>query len=64
VLIFPTVMEDSVFYIISSETAEDSQIDIRDRLTGARLHLRLAAQHSALAVISKKTKAVVAKFGF
>jgi Beta-galactosidase len=63
-LIFPTVLEDSVLYIISSETAEDSQIDIRDRLTGARLQLRLAAQHAALAVISKKTKAVVAKYGF
>jgi len=64
VLIFPTVMEASVLYVIASETAEDSQIDLRDKVTGARLHLQLSGQHAALAVISKKTKTVVAKYGF
>ena len=64
VLIFPTVLQDSVLYVMASESAEDTRIDLRDRLTGVRLMLQLPAQHAALVLIGKQEKAVVAKYGF
>lgn len=64
VLIYPTVLEDSVMYVMVSDAAEDSRIDLRDKLTGARLSLLLPAQHAAIAVIGKREKSVVAKYGF
>jgi hypothetical protein len=47
-----------------SESAADAKIDLRDKLTGARLSLLLPAQHAALAVIGKRNKAVLAKYVF
>ena len=64
VLIFPTVLEDSVLYVMVSDAAEDAKIDLRDKLTGTRLTLLLPAQHAAIAVIGKREKAVIAKYGF
>jgi hypothetical protein len=64
VLIYPTVLEDSVMYVMVSDRAEDSKIALRDRLTGVRLSLLLPAQHAAIALIGKREKAVVAKYGF
>ncbi len=64
VLIYPTVLQDSVMYILVSDSAEDESIDLRDNLTGARLALRLPAQHAAIALISQQSKQIVAKYGF
>jgi hypothetical protein len=64
VLIYPTVLQDSVMYVMTADTVDDAQIDLRDNLTGTSLKLRLPAQHAAIAVISKQTKSVVAKYGF
>jgi hypothetical protein len=64
ILIYPTVLEDSVFYVMVSDAAEDARIDLRDQLTGVRLSLQLPAQHAALAVIGKREKQVLAKYGF
>ena len=47
-----------------SDAAEDAKIDLRDKLTGARLSLLLPGQHAAIAVIGKREKSVVAKYGF
>jgi hypothetical protein len=64
VLVYPTVLDDAVLYILISDNATDTKVDLRDKLTGARLTLSLAAQHAAIAVIGKKEKALVAKYGF
>jgi hypothetical protein len=64
VLVYPTVLEDSVLYVLISDAAQDSKIDLRDKLTGTRLTLLLPAQHAAIAVIGKREKSVVAKYGF
>jgi hypothetical protein len=64
VLIYPTVLDDSVLYVMVSDAAEDAKIDLRDKLTGAQLSLLLTAQHAAIAVIGKREKGVVAKYGF
>jgi hypothetical protein len=64
VMVYPTVLEDAVVYVMISDNAEDAKIDLRDKLTGTRLTLQLAAQHAAIAVIGKKEKSVIAKYGF
>jgi hypothetical protein len=64
VLVYSTMLNDAVAYILISDDATDTKVDLRDKLTGARLTLQLAAQHAAFAVIGKKEKAVVAKYGF
>jgi len=64
VLVYPIVLQDSVLYVLLSDNADDARIDLRDKLTGARLTLQLPAQRAAVAVIGKRQKAVVAKYGF
>ncbi len=61
VLVFPVVLDDSVLYVMESDSGDDANIDLRDKLTGVHLTVRLRAQHAALAVIGKQTKSVMAK---
>jgi hypothetical protein len=64
VLVYPTVLDAAVVYVMMSDNADDAEVDLRDKLTGARLTLHLAGQHAAIALIGQKEKAVVAKYGF
>jgi hypothetical protein len=64
VLIYPTVLDDSVLYVLVSDSADDANVDLRDNLTGARLMLTLNSQHAALALIDIQSKVVIAKYGF
>jgi hypothetical protein len=64
VLIYPTVLQDSVMYILASDSADDEQIDLRDNLTGAHLSLRLPSQHAAIALIGQQSKQIIVKYGF
>lgn len=64
VLIYPTVLQDSVLYVMESESADDMKIDLRDRLTGARLDLTLPSQRAAMALIRRSDGAIIAKYGF
>jgi hypothetical protein len=57
-------LEDSVLYIFASDDVSDSQVDLRDKITGAKLSFTLPAQHAALALIGKREKNVIAKYGF
>ncbi len=64
VLIYPTVLDDAVLYVCTSENAAPAQITLRDKLTGAQLNFVLAPERAAIAMISKDKRAVVAKYGF
>ncbi len=64
VLVYSTELQDSILYILESETADDAPVDLRDAQTGARLTLKLFSQRAAIALIGKKGKAVIAKYGF
>jgi hypothetical protein len=64
VLIYPTALEDSVLYVMISDSAADARIELRDKLTGTRLSLTLASQHAAMAVLGRREKSVIAKYGF
>lgn len=64
VLVYSTELQDSVLYILESESADDVSIDLHDARIGARLTLKLPAQHAALALIGKQEKSVLARYGF
>ena len=64
VLVFPTVLSDSVLYVLVSDSAIDASINLRDQATGAQFTFSLPSEHAAIAVIGKKEKRVVAKYGF
>jgi hypothetical protein len=64
VLIYPTILQNSVLYVMVSETDQDADLDLTDRTTGAELKLRVAAQHAALALLEKSSGAVIARYGF
>jgi hypothetical protein len=64
VLIYPVFLRDAVLYVIASDSADDTPLDLRDERTGARLTLTLRAQHAALALIRRSDREVVARYGF
>jgi hypothetical protein len=64
VLVFPTALADSVLYVMISDAATDTSINLRDQSTGAPLAFTLPAEHAAIAIIGKKEKRVIAKYGF
>jgi hypothetical protein len=64
VLVYSTELQDSLRHILESETADDTQIGLRDAVTGVRLTLKLPAQRAAIALIGKHERTVLAKYGF
>ena len=64
VLVYCTLLEDSVLYVIVSDDAEDAAVALRDRETGVRLELKLPAERAALALIGRKEKSLLGKYGF
>ena len=64
VLVFPTVLADSVLYVLVSDSAVDASVSLRDQATEVPLVLALPSQHAAIVVIGRKEKKVVAKYGF
>jgi hypothetical protein len=64
VLIYPVELEDSTLYVMVSDFADDARVDFVDRITRVHVSFPLPAQHAALALIGKKEKSVIAKYGF
>ncbi len=64
ILIYPTVLDDSVLYVFTSENTAPAQITLRDKVTGTQVSFVLPPQRAALALISKDKRAVIAKYGF
>jgi len=49
--------------IMVSDSADDADIDLRDKGTGATLKLRLPSERAAVALLRKPDGAVMAKYG-
>jgi hypothetical protein len=64
VLIRPTVFADSVLYLFMSESAQDQQVDITDKVTGAHLAFTMPAQRSRLLLLDRKTGKELGRYGF
>jgi Beta-galactosidase len=65
-LLYPIELQDGVLYVFESE--EDQNIAIRevqfsDDITGAKLDIPIPAGRAVMALIDKKTKQIVAKYG-
>jgi hypothetical protein len=63
-LINPIDLRGAVLYVLENESATNAGISLRDTATGVGLKLNLPSQRAALALIDKKTKQIVAKYGF
>jgi hypothetical protein len=64
ILVYPTVLGDSVLYVFVSDSANDATIALRDETTGVALAFPLRGEHAALALIGKKEKKIIARYGF
>jgi hypothetical protein len=64
VLIFPTILQDSILYVMISDAAENTEVDFVDHLSHAHVSLRLPSQRAALALIRRSDGKVQAKYGF
>lgn len=64
VMIYPLHLQDAILYIFASDNAQAQEIKLEDRSTGVPISFHLPAEHAALALIGKKEKAVIAKYGF
>jgi hypothetical protein len=64
IMAYSLPVDDSVLYIFVSDSAHDSAISLRDKATGVPLHFTLPAEHAAMALIGRKEKNVIAKYGF
>ncbi len=64
VLVFPATLADSMLYVLISDSASDTAISLRDQSTGVPIAFTLSAEHAAIAVIGKKEKKIIAKYGF
>jgi hypothetical protein len=53
-----------VLYVIASESASDAKLDVRDKITGAHIRLSLPGQRAAMALVGKRERAVIARYGF
>ena len=62
-LAYPIELQDAVLYVVESEFGQDQDINVRDDATGVELKFHLPSQRAALAVIDKRSKQIVAKYG-
>lgn len=63
VLAFPTVLKDAILYSFSSESMDDSDVDIEDSITKAHLHFRLGAQRGAVLLLQRSDGKVLGSYG-
>ena len=63
VLIRAVVLADAVLYLFVSESSDREAIDLRDKLTGARLHFKLLPGRARLLLLDKKDGSVLAEYG-
>lgn len=64
ILIYPVDLQDAVLYVFESEADRDAELKIYDFSSGGEFGFVLPAQHAVLALLDRKTKRVVAHYGF
>jgi hypothetical protein len=63
VLVRPVILADSVLYLIVSESANEEEIAVHDRMTGAEIKTKLAPGRAQLWLISKTGGKILSRFG-
>jgi hypothetical protein len=64
VLANATDLQNAVLYVFENESANEAAVNLKDSATAVELKFTLSANRAALAVIDKRTKQVVARYGF
>ena len=59
VLVRRRVFKDSVLYLFASESPENQKMDIRDKLTGARIQLSVPALRTEMLLIDRATGKII-----
>lgn len=62
-LIYPIDLQNAVLYIFENESENETNLNLRDPITGAQFPVHVAPGRAALALIDKKTKQIVAQYG-
>jgi hypothetical protein len=62
ILVWAEIMKDSVLYLFVSESSQDEDIDLRDKLTSAHLKLTLHASRTRLLLLDRASGSVVASY--
>jgi hypothetical protein len=62
VLAFPTMLKDAVLYSFSSESLQDTEVDLEDTATHARLHFLLPSQRAAMILLNRKNGDVLSSY--
>lgn len=62
VLIRPLELQDSILYLIVSESSLNATLDLRDRASGAHITMALPAGASRLLLLDKKSGRTIAQF--
>jgi len=63
VLVFPVIMADAVLYVLASDAAQDAHILLRDKVSAARVSVRLGAERGAMLLLDKKTGSIITRYG-
>ena len=61
VMVYPISLDDSILYVIVSDGAEGTSLDLRDNSTGVRIRLGTEG-HVALVLLGKKEKADIGHY--
>ena len=62
VLAFPTMLKDAILYSFSSEFLQNTEIDLEDTATRARLHFLLPSQRAAMILLNRSNGAVLGSY--
>jgi hypothetical protein len=62
ILVRPQVFDDSILYLLDSESSHDQVLDITDKLSGAKLHVSLPAQRTKLILVRRDNGEVIASY--
>lgn len=63
VLVYPQTFAESILYVISSESAVEETVSLRDNTTGKSFNLRVAPQRAAMVFLRKSDGKLIAKYG-
>jgi len=63
VLAFTTVLKDAILYSFSSESLQDTEIDLEETATHAHLHFLLPSQRAAMVLLNRSNGEVLSSYG-
>jgi hypothetical protein len=63
ILATPTMLPDAILYSFSSESLDDTDVDIQDSATHVRMHFDLPSQRGSMLLLQRSNGAILASYG-